>query len=149
MYRAHREAYASALQSPSLAGAQAYADAVRAALKHYWDAERLAANPLIRSSLLDGCVSGPAGPQQRVETLRRMLLEQSRALSEAPTRTSAHRLLEATYFQPLGNQDVVAEALHLTPRTYRRHLRRAIVLLAGRLQAADGRSSLRSPGDWS
>lgn len=137
--RVHYQAHATVGSPPTLLDESEYVHAVRLALKHYWNPERLAANPLIHSKLVQRSVGYTARVAERIAALRTLIQENAQAIDSGTKRANAQRLLTLTYFEPRGNQDAVAEAMHLTPRTYRRHLRRAISLLAGRLQEAESR----------
>ncbi|MDP9795765.1 hypothetical protein J2S43_004277 [Catenuloplanes nepalensis] len=94
-------------------------DAVRAALR---DLDRLDGNPLLRSRLVRG-----AGPDPAVAL---------RGLIEAATSTlpdALAALVDRTFLHPVTTQERVAETLHLSFNTYRRHRDRAVARIADRL----------------
>jgi DNA-directed RNA polymerase specialized sigma24 family protein len=66
----------------------------------------------------------------RAERLRARLDDAVASLSMSRRGKRAMAALSATYLQPLGTQEEVAEALDLPFSTYRRHLHEGIALLA-------------------
>lgn len=114
-----------------------FAAAVQAALKHYLEPDRLRANPLLRSRLVQTAVTGDPEPVRRVQALRRILGEQARRFDTAPKTAVLARVLEATYLTPAASQSAAAAQLGLPERSYRRYRKRAVALLSAWLWEAE------------
>jgi hypothetical protein len=105
-----------------------FRDAVRQALRDITRPERLAANPLVRSSLVreradaDG-VTGEAALQA---TLR----EAAATLTVNPKDLRFYRAIERGCFAPAATQELAAESLDLPFSTYRLHLTTATQRIA-------------------
>ena len=102
-----------------LLGKDAFAAAVKDALRHYAREDKLAANPLL------GCrwLGGP-DMAARVSALREHLHQAVRALAEHPADAKFHHALRLTWLDPGTSQERVAEELGLPFNTYRYHLAR-------------------------
>lgn len=98
-----------------------FADAVRAALRTLPTPELLRPNPLLRSRMVRQ--HGRAG-RTPAETLRELLEE-----TAATLKPELGVLLDRTFLHPAGVQERVAESLHLSFNTYRRHRDKAITRL--------------------
>lgn len=100
-------------------GKDAFAAAVKDALRHYAREDKLAANPLL------GCqwLGGPDAAA-RVGSLREHLHQAVQALAEHPADAKFHHALRLTWLDPGTSQERVAEELGLPFNTYRYHLAR-------------------------
>lgn len=100
-------------------GKDAFAAAVKDALRHYAREDKLAANPLL------GCqwLGGPDAAA-RVGALREHLHQAVQALAEHPADAKFHHALRLTWLDPGTSQERVAEELGLPFNTYRYHLAR-------------------------
>lgn len=100
-------------------GKDAFAAAVKDALRHYAREDKLAANPLL------GChwLGGP-DTAARVSALREHLHQAAQALAEHPADAKFHHALRLTWLDPGTSQERVAEELGLPFNTYRYHLAR-------------------------
>lgn len=100
-------------------GKDAFAAAVKDALRHYAREDKLAANPLL------GCqwLGGPDAAA-RVGALREHLQQAVQALAEHPADAKFHHALRLTWLDPGASQERVAQELGLPFNTYRYHLAR-------------------------
>lgn len=98
-----------------------FTDAVRSALRTLHTPELLRSNPLVRSRLVRQ--HGRAG-RTPAETLRDLLDETVAAL-----KPDLSVLIDRTFLRPTGVQERVADSLHLSFNTYRRHRDKAITQL--------------------
>jgi hypothetical protein len=108
---------------------EAFATAVREALRDYTDTAVLQRNPLIHTRLLQSV----AVPAEKARLLQNLLLETAETFQKNPRQMKLYRALEATYFRPAATQEQAAELLDLPFSTYRRHLRQGIEELTERL----------------
>ena len=99
-----------------------FQDAVRAALRDYTRAEKLATNPLCDTHLARNESTALA----KATSLQAKLREAAKALQSNPKDLKLYRALWHTYFEPLATQERVAERLGLPFSTYRHHLSRGI-----------------------
>jgi hypothetical protein len=99
----------------------AFAEAVRQALRDVASPERLAYNPLLRTHLVH--TAQGASPPVQLQTLLR---EAVAALTTTPKDAKLHRALWHTYFAPAPTQEQAAELLGLPFNTYRYQLARGI-----------------------
>ncbi|MBM2619360.1 ATP-binding protein [Actinoplanes sp. LDG1-06] len=95
-----------------------FADAVRAALRHLHDPDRLRTNPLLRSRILRQKAPDESG---RMVALRELIEAGIGTLDPALA-----DLMSRTFLRPTTTQARVAATLHLSFNTYRRHRDRAI-----------------------
>jgi hypothetical protein len=102
-------------------GEEAFAEAVREALKAYARPHALAESPLVRSV----AVRQRAGDDP-VEALRDLLAEAAGELEGGRREDAYFRALDLTYLRPAPTQAVAAERLGLPFSTYRRHLGRGV-----------------------
>ncbi|MFD5825954.1 ATP-binding protein [Lentzea sp. NPDC060358] len=93
-----------------------FADAVRSALRTLHDPELLRSNPLLRSRLARG--DSPAAALREAVGDAAALLKPEFGV-----------LLDRTFLRPVGVQERVAESLHLSFNTYRRHRDKAVAQL--------------------
>ncbi|MEV7045204.1 ATP-binding protein [Amycolatopsis sp. NPDC051061] len=98
-----------------------FTDAVRAALRTLHTPELLRSNPLVRSRMVR---QHGRADRDLVETLRELLDETVAAL-----KPDLRVLIDRTFLRPTGVQEVVADSLHLSFNTYRRHRDKAITRL--------------------
>jgi hypothetical protein len=117
----------SLLRPPPLDRAR-FAAAVRAALPDLNRADRLAANPLMGSSL-----AGTGG----VDRLRVAIAAAFDQLGREPRGDVLRSVLRRTYLRAAPTQEAAAEALGLPFSTYRRHLAKAIDALVDVLWAVE------------
>ena len=108
-----------------------FRDAVRAALKHFGDADALRKNPLVRSRLvLSVCHSSQS---VRVDALRDLISAASETLGADPKTRRYHLAVRDFWLEPRGTQEAVAEQLSVPFSTFRRHLTRGADLIAAAL----------------
>lgn len=103
----------------------AFADAVRAALRDIPRPDRLRHNPLTSSRVVRD-----AGPEA---TLADVLRQAHAALPDDPRTENARRTLDRTYFHGATYQEAAAEVLHMAFSTYRRHLKAGVDALTSTL----------------
>lgn len=96
--------------------------AVRQALHNFTRSASLTENLLLRSRIVAEYENGA----EKVEVLRRLLLESAERLRANPRDEKLFRALERTYFKPAATQEAAAELLDLPFSTYRRHLTKGI-----------------------
>lgn len=114
-----------------------FADAVRAALRHYLRTDLLRENPLLRSRLLAAALRDAEAPITPVQVLKDLLRAHCERIGDAPKLAALRRVLELTWLTPMRSQQVVAESLHLSWSTYRRRLADAMQLLVAQLWEAE------------
>ena len=98
----------------------AFAEAVRDALKAFAQPHHLAESPLLRARLVREHGGEP------VEALQGLLTDAAQLLNQGIPERPYFRALDLTYLRPAPTQAVAAERLDLPFSTYRRHLRRGI-----------------------
>jgi hypothetical protein len=102
-------------------GREAFARAVKQALRDLTRPEALAANPLARAALM------PGGARDRAGALRDLVRDAAGALGDGARGRKLHRALARTYLEPAAaSQERIAEELDVPFSTYRRHLTAAI-----------------------
>lgn len=101
---------------------EAFADAVRQALRDITSRQALAANPLLQAR----AVAGDARVATTPADLQALLREASGSLATTPKLRKLHRAVWHTYFEPAGTQEQAAELLGLPFNTYRYQLARGI-----------------------
>jgi hypothetical protein len=104
-----------------------FESATRAALRDYVRSDLLAENALMRTRLLEKDAAGTAEPA----ALKALLADTAEALFANARDERLFRVLDLTYFNPAGKQEVVAQQLGLSFSTYRRHLATATDRLTG------------------
>lgn len=119
-------------------GHDAFAAAVKDALRHFAREDKLAGNALLACTWLGGADTGA-----RVAALRERLRQAVQALAEHPADAKFHHALRLTWLDPGATQERVAEELGLPFNTYRYHLARGTdrvvqALWQRELQAAQG-----------
>lgn len=114
-----------------------FADAIRAALRHYLRTDLLRENPLLRSRLLAAALRDAEAPITPVQMLKDLLRAHCERIGDAPKLAALRRVLELTWLTPMRSQQVVAESLHLSWSTYRRRLADAMQLLLAHLWEAE------------
>ena len=102
---------------------EAFAEAVRDALKALAQPRQLIESPLLRSRLVRECDGEP------VEALRDLLVDAVRELDRPGKDQRFFRALDLTYLRPAPTQAIAAERLDVPFSTYRRHLRRGVDLV--------------------
>jgi hypothetical protein len=133
---------ASLLRPPPLDRAR-FAAAVRSALPDLRRPDRLAASPLLGSSLAaPSLVAEPGGPS--AERLRATIEGAIGCLGDQPLEA----VLRRTFVRGAPTQEAAAEVLGLPYSTYRRHLAKAVEQLTDVLWAVEiGEVRLSSPGE--
>lgn len=106
----------------------AFDKALVKALRAFHDPYELAHSPLLKLNVL----RHHSGKQQPdCDDLRRLLCELGRDHLVAPgARGRPGQVLTLAHFEPVGNQQLAADALHVSERTFRRYLRDAETALA-------------------
>ncbi|MFN3596475.1 MAG: ATP-binding protein [Rubricoccaceae bacterium] len=105
---------------------QAFAEAVRDALKAYARPRRLLGNPLLQARLVRACCGPDADEAERAEALRALIAGTVEALAETPRDEPFARALRLTYLRPAPSQTIAAERIGVPFSTFRRHLARGI-----------------------
>ncbi|MFD6287081.1 ATP-binding protein [Streptomyces sp. NPDC060205] len=103
-------------------------EAVRAALTAWHRPDELVTNPLVRSRLV---VEHPEA--DAVAALREAVTESIETLHGTARDEQLHKVVTTTYFKRVPNQEAVAERLHISFSTYRRHLAAALERISGQL----------------
>ena len=131
---------ASLLRPPPLDRAR-FAAAVRSALPDLHRPDRLAASPLMGSSLALSMAAEPGGAS--AERLRATIEEAIGCLGDQPLEA----VLRRTFVRGAPTQEAAAEVLGLPFSTYRRHLAKALEQLTDLLWAVEiGEVRLPAPG---
>ncbi len=116
-----------------------FAQVVRDALRACDRPDLLHASPLGSSRWIAGRAGGEQAqghdPLAAGRALAAALRDESRRLFASPRDLILDRVIERTFFQPLGKQEVIAAELGLAYSTYRRYLAQAVARLAGALHA--------------
>ena len=115
----------------------AFAEAVREALRHFKRPDLLAVNPLVDCAFL-GDARTPS-----CEALRLAIGDAVQALSEHPRDEKFFHALRLTFLDPGPAQEKVAEELGLPFSTYRYHLTRGIGRVVEALWQRELRASRR------
>lgn len=111
-------------QEPAL-DREAFAQAVKDALRSFG-----AAGGLVDSPLLDtGLVPGGLGESERVAALREAIADAAAELEASPRDRRAFRALHHTYLRPAATQQAAADLLDLPMSTFRRHLAEGVTRL--------------------
>jgi hypothetical protein len=110
-----------------------FARVVRDALRACDRPDLLHASPLMTSRWNAG--RAETDPLAAGRALSAALREECRRLFASPRDLILDRVIERTFFHPLGKQEVIAAELGLAYSTYRRYLAQAIARLAGALHA--------------
>ena len=128
------------LLRPVPLGREAFAAAVRTALRDLHRDDRLRAGPLFGTRL----ALGPDGPSPA--QLRSALERAVAALGRQPRGPELRRVLDRTFVHPAPTQEAAAEVLGLPFSTYRRHLATALTELVDLLWAVEiGEAVLSEP----
>ena len=98
----------------------AFAEAVREALKTAARPHRLAESPLLQARLVREHEGEP------VETLQRLIAEAAAQLDLSSRERPYFRALDLTYLHPAPSQAIASERLDVPFSTYRRHLKRGV-----------------------
>lgn len=106
-----------------------FARAVRDALRDLHTPERIRDNPLLRSRMVR---QHERGDRPSADTLRDLLTTGAGVL-----RPDLSELVDRTFLHPVTTQERVAQALHLSFNTYRRHRDRAVAHLTEWLWARE------------
>jgi hypothetical protein len=104
-------------------------EAVRRALRDYTRPANLAANPLVRSRLIENGGDGTA-PAER---LRALIRDAAETLRANPKDERLYRAVRRTYLEPAATQELAAEALGLPFSTYRYHLTHGVQRISAML----------------
>jgi len=101
----------------------AFAAAVRDALRGYGRADGLRGSPLLRSAMAAARLDAEqADDRDRAGALRSAIKDAASLLESSPRDRRGFRALHHTYLQPAASQAEAAELLDLPTTTYRRHL---------------------------
>jgi hypothetical protein len=111
---------------------QAFAEAVRAALRDFHRPDALRRNPLLRSHLVAD-QPGATTDDAKVATLRSLIVHTVETFEAAPRDARLARAIDRTYLHPAPTQERAAELLNLPFSTYRRHLTAGIARLVAAL----------------
>lgn len=111
----------------------AFQRAVRDALKHLHEPDRLADNPLAHARVVNDVVGAGASPAARAAALRQSIGAAIGELAELPRQAGLHAALHHTYVVPATKQEVAASLAGVSFASYRRHLLRGTELVAARL----------------
>jgi hypothetical protein len=125
-------AVASPAAAPVVLSQPEFRDAVRNALRDLHAPDRLSGNPLLRSRLVRQRAAS-ADPRQLRAALVALMTEAVRELRDNPRTNDLYEVLNRTFLHPHGTQERVAEGLHLSFSTYRRHRDRAVAQVTDRL----------------
>lgn len=118
-----------------------FAAAMRQALRDFHRPNELRNNPLLTTRLVAAVLQRePAAPP--TQALREILRDHCERLGDNAKFDWHKQILILTYLKPLRSQQAVAEALHLSWSTYRRHLVEAIQTLAAVLWEAESACAL-------
>ena len=109
---------------------EAFADAVRDALRDYARPHRLAANPLLRTALVERTAGADATPAERAAALAEHLRRAAETLRAAPRDVPLWNALRLTYLTPAPSQAIASERLGVPFSSYRRHLVRGVAHVA-------------------
>lgn len=107
--------------------------ALRAALRQLHQLERLAQNPLARGRMVSDVVAADASSEVRAVALRRLIEEACEALAKGPRTTPLYEAIRHAYLTPAVKQEVAADLVGVSLRTYRRCLASAIGAIGTRL----------------
>ena len=121
----------AALLRPVPLGREAFAAALRSALRDLHRDDRLSTGPLVGSRL----ARGPDGAS--AARLRSTLERGVAALGREPRGAELRRVLDRTFVRPAPTQEAAAEVLGLPFGTYRRHLATALAELTDLLWAVE------------
>jgi len=128
-HQAAASAYAPVNESDFFAAAQQ-------ALHDYNRPDRLKDNPLVHSQLVTAAMAA-ASSMAATQALRELIRVHAEYLAQSHKFSAYYKIIEYTYFAPLRSQQAVAETLHLSWGTYRRHLGYATRILSARLWEAE------------
>lgn len=101
---------------------EAFAKALRQALRDFHSLERLAENELLQTALVRSQADERSGPQ----ALQNLLQQAAASLEASPRSQKLYRALWHTYFEASRTQEQVAELLDLPFNTYRYQLQQAL-----------------------
>jgi hypothetical protein len=107
----------------------AFAAAVREALRDYCRPDQLGGNALLSSRIVVERHAAHAALAERIEALQACLRAAADALQRSPREVRLYRAVYHTYFQPATTQHAAAELLDLPFSTYRRHLTAGVARL--------------------
>jgi hypothetical protein len=108
----------------------AFADAVRDALRDLTRPHRLASNPLLRTALVEATAGADATPAERAAALVGHITRAAETLRAAPRDVPLWNALRLTYLTPAPSQAIAAERLDVPFSSYRRHLVRGVAHVA-------------------
>ncbi|MEJ3658034.1 AAA family ATPase [Actinomycetes bacterium KLBMP 9759] len=117
---------APTLQGRSALSRSEFVDAVRRALRDLHDHDRMVTNPLVRAHVVRSRCDG----LPPLNALRLVLELAVDALRATPRDEVLHRVAVATFLEPAGTQERIAETLALPFNTYRRYRDRAVARIA-------------------
>ena len=109
---------------------EAFAEAVRDALRGAARPHTLARNPLLRTALVDAAAGPTADTAERAAALVALLTAAAETLRLTPRETPLWNALRLTYLAPAPSQAIAAERLGVPFSSYRRHLTRGVAHVA-------------------
>ncbi|MBZ2188430.1 hypothetical protein K8B33_04945 [Alcanivorax sp. JB21] len=118
------------LDTPPLLDQNGFQEAVRQALRAYHAPDKLRSNPLLGSRLVTHAAEQSCDPACRAEALRNLLAQTCTQLTREGGNGHHEKILQRTYLHPAANQQLAAEALSMSERSYRRHLAQALTRLS-------------------
>ncbi|MET9297242.1 ATP-binding protein [Streptomyces sp. NPDC003077] len=121
----------------------AFAAAVRDALRALVRPDGLRDSPLLTTRLVAARSGAEADPKERVRALREAIRAAAASLEASPQDRRGFRALHHTYMRPAGTQARAAALLRLPMTTYRRHLTAGVARLTELLWQEE----LDAPGD--
>jgi hypothetical protein len=124
---------------PILLARDAFAAAVREALRHHTRPDKLQANPLLHTAALRR-----RQPRPDIGTLRAELADAVNALARHPGDRKFHHALRLTWLDPRASQEKVAAELGVPFNTYRYHLARGLDRVVQALWQRELQASRRS-----
>lgn len=110
-----------------------FGEAVVAALKGLARPDGLAYSPLLQSRLVRQRTGVEATREERMTTLRNLIMEAVQALESSPKEAKFHRAIYHTYVQPAPSQESAAELIDVPFSSYRRHLKSGIEVITALL----------------
>lgn len=112
---------------------EAFAAAIKTALRSVTKPYNLTSNPLLDARLIADRVPTDADAADRVEALLALLHSTAEQLSASPSFAKGIRALDKAYLHPAPTHEQAAERLNLPYSTFRRHLKKGEAALIDRL----------------
>jgi len=128
-YKAQREKGLNKLQISMLSESEFF-DSIYEALKDYHNGQKIETNPLTRSRLVINAAGLNGGDGICAAVLKERLEDALKKIEQSPRNEKFHRVLYRTFINPVGSQEQTAGFLSLPFSTYRRHLKKAVNMVA-------------------